>query len=149
MKFTLPTFIALISAMPVFSTTEIANPLNLVVVTSWDEGSFDRLYAPLEGKTKFLVDDKMYNVIYVGDSYVGHVGGLFFNIRRPVWPSWSYWVSSLQMHTDTAQCDVSVVKDPGVPIVHIILEGDGDDFKYRANKHEEEVTVVCNRRENL
>ena len=47
--------------------------------------------------------------------------------------------------TNSAQCQVFVVEDPAVPIVHIKFEGEGEDFKFFANKHEKEVEVHCER----
>lgn len=42
---------------------------------------------------------------------------------------------------------VRVIKDPKVPIVHIVFEHDPSkldlQYSWRANKHEDEVTVDC------
>jgi len=62
MKFALPTLIALMVAMPVFSV-EVAEPLTIVLVTPWTEGIIAGVdVASIDHKIP--VDDQLYREIY-------------------------------------------------------------------------------------
>ena len=38
-----------------------------------------------------------------------------------------------------------VKDDLNIPILHIVFEGDGDDWKARGNQHEDKVIIMCDK----
>lgn len=68
-----------------------------------------------------------------------------FRVRRPSWGTTERVVSppSYNQACETdKQCDVSVIADPGVPFVHIMLVGEHPE-DIRVNGHEDAVKLSC------
>jgi hypothetical protein len=102
MKFTLPTLIALMGAMPVFAgeelrpalASEIASPVEVIIVTPWDQGSLGG--TEVSGIDEMvLVDNVKYKKVQVyGPSDQPAALSSSFAVHRDVWTDHSYGVSS-------------------------------------------------------
>jgi len=101
MKSALPTFIALMAAMPVFATepptlaTEIANPVQVIIVTPWDQGVIASKEVS-QIHEMVLVDGVEYKKVQAyGPSDQPAPLGPSFPIFRNVWTDHHYYGVSL------------------------------------------------------
>jgi hypothetical protein len=149
MKFIPSTLIALMAAAPVFSI-EIASNLTIVVVTAWGEGVIAGhiLFDLLPNRVR--VDTGRYQMVESFGPFEKEILDVDFGVKRNVGDDHFYIVSysswSIQKAPHSVQCTASVIEDPKVPIVYVVIEGEGDDFTYKASGHEKEVPVECDKK---
>jgi len=99
-KFALPTFVALMAAMPVFATEpptlarEIANPVEVIIVTPWDQGVLAGIEVS-QIHEMVMVDGVEYKKVQAyGPSDQPAPLGPSFPVFRDEWADHYYGVSS-------------------------------------------------------
>jgi hypothetical protein len=150
MKFTLPTLVALFTALPAFAYElpkapffELSQDLTIEIVTPWSDANTKGEAGVTGDEVK--VDDHMYHRL---DSFLlekGNTGaGASFPLWRESWANHYLGVSIPRtvalLWADVKQCGVQVMDDLDIPILHILYDDIG---KPRANQHEDKVVVMC------